>query len=163
MRAASIVAAVGAAALLAGAAWMARQAHQHGMQVERGRAIFHGERTVAGKLEGHDSALPALATRCDNCHEARNAAPLNSPNAPSGAAVTGGAGADTFATPLDRERLSTLKPRHGGPKSAYQLAQFCALLRTGVDPAYIIVRTIMPRYDISDAQCADLWAYLESR
>jgi hypothetical protein len=160
MRAASLAAAAaGSAALLAGAAWMAWQAHQRGIQVERGRALFHGEVAVPGTLEGHDTALPVLATRCANCHEASNAAPLGA----EVAAVTGGAGAGTFATPLDRAHLSARKPRRGGPPSAYQPAQFCVLLRTGVDPAQIIVRTIMPRYDISDAQCADLWAYVESR
>jgi hypothetical protein len=33
-------------------------------------------------------------------------------------------------------------------------------LRTGVDPAYILITRRMPRYTIEDAQCIDLWQYL---
>jgi hypothetical protein len=34
------------------------------------------------------------------------------------------------------------------------------LLRTGVDPAYIVISRKMPRYVLDDEQCLDLWHYL---
>ena len=40
------------------------------------------------------------------------------------------------------------------------LTSFCRLLRTGVDPAYVIIDRVMPTYDVSDAACASLWQYL---
>jgi hypothetical protein len=137
------------AALLAVAVWVGLRLHQQQLQRERGQAIFRGEVVVAGTLEGHDMPLPALATRCANCHEARNTPP--------------GARSGPYAAPLNRDWLSTPRSRRGGPASLYQSRDLCAVLRTGIDPAHIIVPTIMPRYEISEMQCADLWAFLQSR
>jgi hypothetical protein len=132
--------------------WFAYRARQHDLQREHGRSIFHGEIMVPGSLQGHDTPLPSMATRCSNCHEASNAAPNAGP-----------ATASSYAAPLNRQLLTLPKSRRGGPPTLYNAALMCTLLRTGIDPAHIIVPTIMPRYEISDLQCADLWSYLESR
>jgi hypothetical protein len=145
--------------LLALGAAYGYHAREQSAQTARGNAIFHGESIVAGRLEGHDTALPAKAARCSNCHEARN-------SAPAGSSVTSGASAvpsASYAAPLNREWLETDRSRRGGPPTHFRPADLCALLRTGIDPGHIILPTIMPRYEISDMQCADLWAYLESR
>jgi len=34
------------------------------------------------------------------------------------------------------------------------------MLRTGVDPVYVVISRQMPRYTLSDDQCLDLWRYL---
>ena len=34
------------------------------------------------------------------------------------------------------------------------------MLRTGVDPAYVLITRQMPRYTLSDDQCLGLWRYL---
>jgi mono/diheme cytochrome c family protein len=118
---------------------------------ERGRAVFFGATGLPARLAGHAVPLPSLATRCVNCHQAIDAA---SPAA---------AGGRPFATPLDRARLAFPRSRHGGPPTAYDLASLCALLRTGVDAGHVVVSTVMPRYQVSDAGCGDVHAYLMSR
>ncbi len=50
--------------------------------------------------------------------------------------------------------------RRGGPPSLFSQASFCRMLRTGVDPAYIVITRRMPRYTLSDEQCLGLWHYL---
>jgi hypothetical protein len=51
-------------------------------------------------------------------------------------------------------------PRRGGPPSAFDRDTFCRLLRTGVDPAWVVVDVSMPRYALSDEQCHALWTHL---
>jgi hypothetical protein len=59
--------------------------------------------------------------------------------------------------------LSTPRTRRGGPPSVFDASRLCALLRTGQDPAHVIISTTMPRYQISDEQCQALWSYLLTR
>ncbi len=126
-------------------------------QRERGRAAFHGDSTLSGRVVGHSIALPRQASRCQNCHETRAGAPLSAGG--NGNAV----GGEPFAAPLDRKWLRSPRSRHGGPLTTYDTAAFCTLLRTGVDPGHVMISPLMPRYDISDGQCADLLTYLEGR
>jgi hypothetical protein len=149
-----MAATAGVGVLLLGA-WCAYQARSHSAHAARGNSIFHGEIVVPGRLEGHDTPLPAMAARCSNCHEARNVPPAGS--------AANSSAPSSYAAPLNREWLSTDRSRRGGPPTHYRSSDLCALLRTGIDPGHIILPTIMPRYEISDMQCADLWAYLESR
>ena len=119
----------------------------------QGRQLFHGEAStlgaMPGRLAGHGDDLPALATRCSNCH-------------------TSGAGADTpsktleFAPRLNRQGLTQPLSRRGGPPSAYDAVSLCKLLREGIDPAWVMVRQEMPRYAATDAQCLALWTFLVS-
>lgn len=48
----------------------------------------------------------------------------------------------------------------GGPPVAYEAATFCRTLRTGVDPAHVVLPRAMPRFEVDDVQCAALWDYL---
>lgn len=126
-----------AAAAWAVPAWQGRQDRL------QGQAMFRGEASLPARLVGHEIDLPAVATRCGNCHEAATPQP--------------------FATPLGREQLMRPRVRRGGPPSSYDAARLCQLLRDGVDPAHVMISTTMPRYEISPLQCSDLWAFLVSR
>lgn len=139
------------AALAGGYAWWQRQA-----QLSEGEALFHGEQAMTATLAGQTLGLPTVATRCSNCHEARQPAPLSDQAASS-------ASARTYASPLSAMWLQQARLRHGGPETVYDARSLCQLLRTGVDPAMIMVSTVMPRYQATEAQCAALWTYLTSR
>jgi hypothetical protein len=106
----------------------------------RGQRLFLGEESLRARIAGQDFALPAEAARCSNCHGQQ---------APQRIGPLLGAVSLTVAT-----------SRRGGPPTRYELASFCRLLRTGVDPAFVILARSMPRYDLSEADCADLWAHL---
>jgi hypothetical protein len=110
--------------------------------IERGGRIYGGAVALAAHLRGHEEALPGGASRCVNCH----------------------AGADTsaarFAPALTSSFLRTPRARRGGPASAYDLASFCRVLRSGIDPMQIVLPQAMPRFELSDADCAALWAFL---
>jgi len=130
------------------AAWQAMAADP---ELERGRQLYRGDAPLSGTITGHAQPLPPLATRCINCHSRDSVA--RSP------AVSASA-AQPFAPLLTRERLLEPIARRGGPPSRYELATFCRLLRTGIDPAYVLIPRQMPRYAIDDAQCRALWTYL---
>jgi hypothetical protein len=135
-----------AVAALAVWGWMAQQASA---ERARGAAIFRGEAPLAGRLTGHDVAFPALATRCSNCHGTE-------PATPTGASIP-------YATALTGTELTTPRVRRGGPRSSFDSSRLCTLLRDGTDPSHVVISTTMPRYDATDAQCDDLWAYLKTR
>ena len=124
----------------------------------RGAALFHGQAPLEGRLPGHDQALPALASRCANCHGDANA----NVNANANASP---AGRDSYRVDarLDALSLLTSRSRRGGPTSRFDAASLCQVLRTGVDPASVLVDPIMPRFTISDGDCRDLWAFLSRR
>lgn len=106
----------------------------------RGQRIFRGDEPLTARIAGQDFALPASASRCINCH--------------------GGTAARRIAPLLTAASLTDATSRRGGPPSRYEPGSFCRLLRSGVDPAYVIVPRAMPRYELSDADCADLWSFL---
>jgi hypothetical protein len=114
---------------------------------EMGRRLFNGEAPLAAQIAGQDLALPPQATRCTNCH----------------ADAPGRRGSEprrSFAPALSAEGLRRSQPRRGGPPSSYDVASMCRLLRTGIDPASVIVDRNMPRYEITTADCDALWVYL---
>lgn len=116
----------------------------------RGQALFTGAEPLQGRIRGHQSPLPSEVVRCVNCHGAAQRA-LSTQNA----------GAPTVAAPaLDRLLLLELRVRRGGPPSMYDATTFCKLLRTGVDPSYVLIAREMPTYDIDDGRCSALWLYL---
>lgn len=110
----------------------------------RGQALYEGRTPLAGRVVGHDEDLPAIASRCTNCHEA---APRSG----------------VYAARLERSTLALPRTRRGGPPNVYDAARLCALLREGTDPGHVIISTTMPRYAAGDAQCDDLWAFLSRR
>ncbi len=156
----------GLAATVAVALWQRHAAEQR----RQGQALFHGEIALPARLPAHAELLPTLATRCSNCHEQINRVPVGSASGAAGGAteVTRSAGAtaegaSSYALALTRDGLTRLRPRRGGPPSAYDNASFCQLLRSGADPARVIIANDMPRYEASNEQCQQLWAYLLDR
>jgi hypothetical protein len=113
----------------------------------RGNALYRGKEALSGKVRGHDESLPPEAVRCANCHDAADGARLSRVAAPR----------------LDRALLLEPRQRRGGPPSHYDRAVFCKLLRTGVDPASIVVAREMLVYELDQNQCAALWAFLIAR
>lgn len=109
----------------------------------RGYAIYRGHLGVTGRIAGQSFDLPREALRCAGCHE-------------SAAPELAGAG----ALSLDLRMLGAPRSRRGGPPTAYTLESFCLTLRNGIDPAAVILSRIMPRFDVSDAECRALWTYL---
>lgn len=120
---------------------------------DRGRTIYLGESALVARIAGQDFALPANASRCANCHS-----PAARPSAIGASAVP--ADAQRIGPVLTPEWLTQPQRRRGGPASRYDSAALCKLLRSGVDPAHVIILRTMPRYDISDTDCAALWRYL---
>lgn len=107
-----------------------------------GRRMFFGDAALQGAIVGHPAALPPQLAVCANCH--------------GGA----GAAAASFGPRLEGTRLTEVRGRRGGPPSAFSSASFCRMLRTGVDPASILITRQMPRYTLDDNQCLGLWHYL---
>lgn len=111
---------------------------------DAGCAIFTGERALTAHLRDDDRSLPPATSRCANCH-------------------TGTPSAASFAPLLTPDYLLTPTKRRGGPASSYDEKNFCQVLRNGVDPAGVLVRKAMPRYEISDNECTTVWRYLTKR
>ncbi len=112
-----------------------------------GEALYTGRMPMTGKLRGHEVALPAQVVVCSNCHEA-------------GPSV--GRSSAAYAPPLDAQLAQRLSRRQG-PPAAYNAEVLCKVLRTGVDPALIVLSQAMPLFEISDKDCASLWHYFLQR
>jgi hypothetical protein len=125
--------------------WLAQQ--HDSRQIDAGRALFEGDQALAARIAGHESALPAPASRCVNCH----GPPAGSEPVPAS------------VRPLSAATLAEPVARRGGPPSRYDARSLCTLLRSGVDPAHVMVQRAMPRFDIDDLQCEALWQYLTNR
>ncbi len=110
----------------------------------QGAALWSGDLPLTARIAGHDHALPPRAARCINCH----------------GGATGGDPLAGTAPQLTARYLREPVARRGGPPSRYDAATFCTLLRTGVDPTSVLLPRHMPRYTISDAECAALWNHL---
>ncbi len=134
----------------------------------RGAALFNGQVPLAGRIAGHDRDLPSSVTRCAGCHEGpASTSPSVAKTAVPGTGTAGpqsrGVGSGTFGPSLDARSLLEPKSRRGGPPSRFDSATFCTLLRSGVDAASIVVAQQMPRYDLTDEACTDLWAWVNER
>ena len=103
-----------------------------------GAKLFSGRAPLKGHVEGHTESMPTLSTACIGCHNSTK---------PLGPVLT-------------NQSLTGAVPRRGGPASTYDGASFCRVLRTGIDPSFILLRKEMPRYQISDGQCTSLWRFL---
>ncbi len=109
-----------------------------------GANLYAGHKAVAAHIAGHDDPLPAQAAACVNCHD------------------RGPRAGTPIAPPLIGATLTQTLARRGGPPSRYDRAAFCKLLRTGIDPAFVLVPRTMPRFEISDADCATLWNFVST-
>ncbi len=110
----------------------------------RGQALFSGTVDLHGRIYTHVDDMPPEVVRCSNCH-----AVAEGPEVPRSAAPR-----------LTPNLLLLPRARRGGPPSHYGRESFCALLRKGVDPAFVMISVQMPRYSIADADCRALWRYL---
>jgi hypothetical protein len=133
------------------AAWVLGQAAPAGACENFGNEVgaagcrmFFGDTPLQGAIFEHGRPLPPEVVACANCH-------LGDTRSTSGG---------SFAPLLSRSMLTEPRRRRGGPPSQFSAASFCRLLRTGVDPAYIVISRKMPRYVLDDEQCLDLWHYL---
>lgn len=154
-------------ALVAGSFWQWRERNEKLVAVERGRQHFEGLTELKGRMPGHSLALPALATRCANCHL------TSAPDAADGAGAASqvasapstalGRAAASAAPRLGAQGLMLAQKRRGGPPSSYDAASLCRLLALGQDPVYVVISTNMPRYDVTARECEDLWAFLTSK
>ena len=115
----------------------------------RGRQLFDGELALPARIAGQDFALPSQASRCVNCHGPAR-----------GNATSQAAGAQRIGPALTARTLTDAVRRRGGPPSRYDSGSLCTLLRSGVDPAHVIVVRTMPRYEITEADCRSLWLHL---
>ena len=111
---------------------------------DMGCAIFNGQHPMSAHLRDDDRSLPAWTTRCVNCH-------------------VGASTAAAFAPPLTRDYLLAATHRRGGPISHYDAAAFCRAVKDGVDPAGVVLRKSMPRYQMTDAECTALWRFVTSQ
>lgn len=118
--------------------------------VAHGKRLFAGDAPMVGRIAGHELVLPSRANRCINCHAAGAALPSRAASAST----------PSFGPTLTANLLLGSHSRRGGPPSRYDEAAFCRLLRTGVDPAYVIVVRAMPRYELSAQDCRALWTHL---
>ncbi len=116
----------------------------HGAKSAEGAKLFDGDEALKGRLQGMSFELDASAVRCKNCHTVTAQAVIPGSSAP---ALTAG-------------MLTSELKRRSGPPSHYTLESFCKLLRTGIDPAYVIVNRQMPRFEIDEEQCGSIWSYL---
>lgn len=109
-----------------------------------GRRLYAGEVPLSGSIVGQSNLLSPKTAACINCHLA-----ARQPSSDQ-----------AFAPPLKRSALIQAHRRRNGPPSVFSPASFCRLLRTGVDPVYIVVGRQMPRYQLNDQECIELWQYL---
>lgn len=115
-----------------------------------GKQLFEGTRALEARIGGHAAPLPGVASRCVNCHVDAPARPASGPLQDT----------QQFGPALTRDLLVQSQKRRGGPASKYEAGSFCQLLRTGVDPAHIVLPRAMPIYTITDSDCLSLWTYL---
>jgi len=134
--------------LLVAAAWGAMACSESRSQA-MGRKLFEGQLPLVARLAGDDMLLPPEASRCANCHL------LAAAGGPADASGTA-----TFGPPLTAVGLAQPQRRRGGPRSRYSVETFCTVLRSGVDPAHILVERAMPRYQIDNEGCQALWRHL---
>jgi hypothetical protein len=111
-------------------------------EVALGRGLFEGHHPLYAHLAGQAWQLPATAIACINCHQPTPSA---------------------FGPPLTRASLTRALGRRGGPPSAYDRDKLCRAMREGVDPALVIIPQTMPRYILTDEECAAIWAFLLTR
>jgi len=141
------------------------------LQIEAGARLFDGRAPLRARIDGHAETMTASAVVCANCHlpgaaaaaVTTSAATLAASSATSSTASSTAAAAVTqsaIGPVLDNGDLTRLLARRGGPPSRFDEAAFCRLLRTGEDPAGVLLPKVMPRYELDDAQCGQLWRFL---
>lgn len=114
----------------------------------RGERLFDGREALQGRLAGHTASLPSGQGACLACHgRAASSSPLETRSAPALGCTT----------------LSRLRARRGEPPFAYDRNGFCRAVRTGINPNEVVLQRTMPRFELEQAQCDALWAYLTTK
>ncbi len=113
--------------------------------VRQGERMYTTGAGLYATLAGSQDRLTDDAARCINCHGKDG----------QGLAEAGLRGSD-----IRPKTLGARVRRRGGPPSRYDAAGFCAALRTGIDPAGVVLGRGMPRYQIPASGCRSLWDYL---
>lgn len=106
---------------------------------DAGRNLYLGEGRIAVTARIGETKVPPRSAACRNCH-----------------GRDGAGGTEGSAPPIawpDLEQATT-------SRSAYDLASFARLLRSGMRPGGGSLSQLMPRYDLDDGQVAALAAYL---
>ncbi|MDN4055775.1 hypothetical protein QPK32_22160 [Massilia sp. YIM B02763] len=135
------------AALVSPLAAMSRAATVSDATV-RGERLFDGREPLTGRLAGHTAGLPPALGTCLACHgNAASSSLLEARSAPA----------------LGCTVLLRIRERRGEPPFAYDPDKFCRTLRTGINPNDVVLQRTMPRFDIEQAQCDALWAYLTTK
>lgn len=116
-------------------------------EAARGERIFNGREALPARLDGHDTPLPSQLGKCVACHGGGRQTRLEAGLAP----------------PLTANVLTRAIARRGGKPYAYDRESFCTTLRTGIDPQYVMMLRTMPRFEVSNEQCAALWSYLTEK
>lgn len=122
----------------------------NGDSQERGKALYNGSVALSGKLQGHATPLPPHVLACRQCHAGTDKRGRD------------GRSLEAFAPLLGGGRLQEFLSRRNGPPGSYDRHSFCLTLRTGLDPQQIQLPLRMPRFDVSDSDCEDLWNYLNA-
>jgi hypothetical protein len=130
--------------MLTAGAWAQSSSPAAHEEYMRGAALFSGKIALQGRIYTHVADLPPTVVRCSNCH-----AVAEGPEVPR-----------SLAPRLTHDLLLLPRARRGGPKSNYNRDSFCALLRRGIDPAFVMISVEMPRYTLEDVDCRALWRYL---
>ena len=115
----------------------------------QGARLFDGREPLEATMAGHATPLPLQAARCSQCHAG-----------PAGPAKGNGSGPALPGPLMNGAYLRSALPRRGGPPVVYDRSAFCQTLRSGVDPAHVVLPRTMPRFDIDEVRCVALWTYL---
>ena len=116
------------------------------VSVARGKALFTGAEPLVGRIREHQDDMPPAVVTCSNCHASHTQSAVKGSDAPI----------------LSAAFLNDRRSRRHGPESAYNERSFCRVMRTSMDPVYVLLDHTMPAYQISDAQCESLWRFLQS-
>lgn len=121
---------------------------------ERGRKIYFGEdgsplESAKARIGEMGIKLPAQSFPCASCHGRK------------GVGV-----AERGALPADLSAGSLTKPYSvtgalGRRRPPYSLVSFRTVVRTGKDPGGNSLSEAMPRFELSDKDLSDIWAFLE--
>lgn len=129
------------------AAALSASAFANDSLLKRGAQLYRGQPPLQARMAASEDDLAPAAARCVNCHGADA----------RGITEGGIAGSDIRGAILSR-RVA----RRGGPPVAYTRQSFRTALRSGHDPASVVLSRAMPRYTLSDRDADALWAFLLS-
>lgn len=119
----------------------------------RGRSIYYGERSSAleqatARISDMDVDLPARSFPCASCHGEK-----------------GEGNSERGIVPSNLSRDALTRPyevagQTGRMRPGYTREKFARAVQTGVDSGGSLLDQSMPRFNLTDRDTADLWAFL---